>query len=192
MGGCFVCFARGGSGAGSEGDPGWAAAVTMRERRVLASSESVGEAGSPYEAGLLAAREGRLLATALAALPKPPEVLLVNATGMDHPRRAGLALHLGWAMDLPTVGVTHRPFLASGEAPGQWAGSATPLTIDGEQVGWLLRTRSGAYPVAVSPGWRIDLETARRLVLDSVRRVRTPEPIRAARRLARTARARGS
>ncbi|MGH8945515.1 MAG: endonuclease V [Acidimicrobiia bacterium] len=192
MGGCFVCFGRGGPGPGSVGERGWAAAVTMEGRRVLATAETVGESGSPYEPGLLATREGPLLASAVGALSVPPGVLLVNATGLDHPRRAGLALHLGWATDLPTVGVTHRPFLASGETPGGWAGSATPLIIDGEQVGLLLRTRAGALPLAVSPGWRTDLDTARRVVLDAVGRVRTPEPIRQARRLARTVRGRSS
>lgn len=190
VGGCFVCFGRGGSGRGARGDPAWAAAVVMAGRRLRSSAEVEGEAGAPYEAGLLAAREGPLLEAAVAALPEPPDVLLVNATGLDHPRRAGLALHLGWATGLPTVGVTHRPLLASGDEPPVSRGAATPMRIDGEHVGWLLRTRSHALPLAVSPGWRVDLDTAREIVLEAARRVRTPEPIRQARRLARTARGR--
>lgn len=190
IGGCFVCFGRGGSGRGSGGEQGWAAAVVMRRRHVLVSSQVEGESGAPYEPGLLAAREGPLLESAVRALSTSPDVLLVNATGADHPRRAGLATHLGWVMDLPTIGVTHRPFLSSGGEPNTGAGSASPLHIDDDQVGWLLRTRTGALPVAVSPGWRTNLDTARTVVMMSVERARTPEPIRQARRLARTARSR--
>ncbi len=94
-GGCFVCFGRGGEGSGIAGDRGWASAVLMAWRRLLAGSEIVSEAGAPYLPGLLAAREGELLESAVRALPGLPDVLLVNATGRDHPRRAGLALHLG-------------------------------------------------------------------------------------------------
>jgi len=189
-GGCFVCFGRGGEGRGAAGDRGWAAAAVMSGRQLLAGAEIVGEAGAAYLPGLLSAREGALLESAVRALPRVPEVLLVNATGRDHPRRAGLALHLGWVLDLPTVGVTHRPLAASGDPPGSKAGSRSPLWIDGEQVGWWLRTRSWARPVAVSPGWRTGLDTAVEAVRATVMRARTPEPIRQARRIARSARTR--
>jgi deoxyribonuclease V len=162
----------------------------MSGRQLLAGAEIVGEAGAAYAPGLLAAREGALLESAVRALPRVPEVLLVNATGRDHPRRAGLALHVGWVLDLPTVGVTHRPLAASGDPPGSKAGSRSPLWIDGEQVGWWLRTRSWARPVAVSPGWRTGLDTAVEVVRATVMRARTPEPIRQARRIARSARTR--
>ena len=189
-GGCFVCFGRGGEGSGAADDRGWAAAVVMEWRRLVASSEIVSEAGASYLPGLLAAREGELLESAVRALPRLPDVLLVNATGRDHPRRAGLALHIGWVLDLPTVGVTHRPLVASGDQPAPKAGSRAPLWIDGEQVGWWLRTRSQARPVAVSPGWRTGLDTVLEVVKIAGARARTPEPIRQARRLARSARSR--
>lgn len=189
VGGCFVCFTRGGSGVGAHGDRGWAAAVEMRGRRVSFIASVEGAAGAAYASGLLALREGPLLEKAVAALGgHRPEVLLVNATGRDHPRRAGLALHLGWALDLPTVGVTHRPLLAMGERPANPAGARSPLWIDRDQVGWWLRSRVGARPLAVSPGWRTDLDTTVEVVMRSIGRVRTPEPIRQARRIARTAR----
>jgi deoxyribonuclease V len=189
VGGCFVCFTRGGSGVGALGDHGWAAAVEMRGRRVSFTASVEDAAGAAYASGLLALREGRLLEKAVAALGRHrPDVLLVNATGRDHPRRAGLALHLGWALDLPTVGVTHRPLLAMGERPANSAGARTPLWIDRDQVGWWLRSRVGARPLAVSPGWRTDLDTVVEVVMRSIGRVRTPEPIRQARRIARTAR----
>lgn len=190
VGGCFVCFERCVTAPGNAGDPGWAAAVTMTENRIIAANQVHGTAGDPYEPGLLAAREGPLLQKAVGALAVLPDVLLVNATGRDHPRQAGLALHVGWVLDLPTVGVTHRPLLAYGDPPGPWAGSHSPLWIDSEQVGWWLRTRLGARPIAVSPGWRIDLDTALDVVLAAIGGARTPEPIRQARRLAREARSR--
>lgn len=188
VGGCYVCFPRGGRLPGRAGEPGWAAAVVWEGGSLVAEAVVEGEAGAPYVPGLLAAREGPLLEGAVAAVSRLPDVLLVSATGRDHPRCAGLALHLGWALDLPTVGVTHRPLLAEGEHPGPWVGACSSLFLEGEQVGWWLRTRPGALPLAVSVGWRTDPETCRQVVMGSVAGVRTPEPIRHARRLARMAR----
>jgi deoxyribonuclease V len=190
-GGCFVCFGRGGEGMGAAGDPGWAAAVLMERRRLVGTAVIQGAAGAAYAPGLLAAREGALLEAAAEALARRPDVLLVNATGRDHPRRAGLAVHLGWALDLPTVGVTHRPLVAAGETPGPDAGASSALWLEGDQVGWWFRPRAGVRPLAISPGWRIDLAAALEVVRATAGRMRTPEPIRQARRLARTARAAG-
>jgi deoxyribonuclease V len=192
-GGCYACFARGVSGQGAAGDPGVAGAAVTRGRRLLAAATSAGVAGAPYRPALLALREGPLLAAAFRALPAQPDVLLVNATGRDHPRRAGLALHLGAVLDLPTVGVTDRPLLAEGGWPDDAAGAATPLLLDGERVGCWLRTRPGVRPVAVHAAWRTDMEVAVAVVLAATRRpARTPEPLRRARTAARVARARAA
>jgi deoxyribonuclease V len=161
----------------------------MRGRRTMAEATAVGEAGAAYEAGLLALREGPLLEAAVRALREVPDVLLVDATGRDHPRRAGLALHLGAVLDLPTVGVTHRPLLARGEWPADAKGASAPLTLDGEHVGAWVRRRRSARPVAAHPGWRTDLDTAAAVVLGTAGSHRTPEPLRRARTLARLARA---
>jgi deoxyribonuclease V len=190
IGGCFVCFGRGAGGPGREGDPGWAAACVLDDHRSPAAEAVVtGGAGSPYRPGLLALREGRLLAESMAGLPAAPDVLLVDATGRDHPRRAGLALHLGAVLGIPTVGVTHRPLLAGGGPPGAARGDATPLVLDGEVVGLWVRTRRGARPLAVHAAWRTTPEAAATVVMAAAGRVRTPEPLRRARRLAREARA---
>jgi deoxyribonuclease V len=187
--GCFVCFSRGASGPGRAGEPAWAGAALMRADRHLAGTAVVrGKAGPPYEPGLLALREGRLLAAAVRALPGQPEVVIANATGRDHARGAGLALHLGAALDLASVGVTDRPLLAVGAEPGPARGATSPLLLDGEEVARLVRTRAGARPLVVHPGWRTDLGTAVSLVLAAIRRARTPEPLRRARREARLAR----
>lgn len=160
VGAVFACGPRGISGAGEAGQPGWAAAVVGKAWAAVS-----GHLGAPYLPGLLALREGELLERAVRALAEPPDVLLVDATGRDHPRRAGLAVHLGWALGIPTVGVTRR------------------LLHDGEGV---LRTPDGLW---VHAGWRTGPDTAMQVVRSVSGRVRTPLPLREARRLARSARA---
>jgi deoxyribonuclease V len=189
VGGCFVCFPRGPTGAGAAGDPAWAAAALIDRGRTVAIVAVPGAAGASYEAGMLALREGPLLEAAVRALRQRPQVLLVNATGRDHRRGAGLALHLGAVLDLPTVGVTHRPLLAEGDWPAPQRGATSPLRLGTRVVGCWLRTRPSARPLAVHPGWRTDLDTAVAVVLDAAPRTRTPEPLRVARRVAREARA---
>jgi deoxyribonuclease V len=189
VGACFVCFERGPSGPGRKGEPGWAGAAIVEARRVVATATVTGAAGAAYEPGLLALREGPLLEAAVRALSDRPAVLLVDATGRDHPRRAGLALHLGAVLDLPTVGVTHRPLLAAGEWPTDERGATSPLELDGTVVGCWLRTRQGTRPLAVHAGWRTDPPTAVRVVTATLGATRTPEPLRVARRTARAARA---
>jgi deoxyribonuclease V len=156
---------------------------------VVGRAVTTGSAGAPYEPGLLALREGPLLEAAVRAAGAPPDVVLVDASGRDHPRRAGLALHLGAILDVASVGVTHRPLVASGEWPAAEAGSRSPLVLAGETVGFWLRTRAGTRPLAVHAAWRTDAEVAADVVLRSLSGRRTPEPLRLARTLARTARA---
>jgi deoxyribonuclease V len=184
VGACVVRFPRGATGAGGRGDRGWAAAVGRGETAVVR-----GEAGAPYMPGLLALREGPLLEAAVRSLAHAPDVLLVDASGRDHPRRAGLATSLGAVLDLPTVGVTHRPLLAAGAWPANRRGAVAPLRIGEETVGCWLRVRAGVRPLAVHPAWRTDLDTAIAVVLGATARVRTPEPLRRARTAARRARA---
>jgi deoxyribonuclease V len=188
VGACFICFEQD-AGVGRAGDPAWAAAALTRNRRFRGAGVVSGRAGAEYRAGLMALREGRMLEAAVQELAESPEVLLVNATGRDHPRRAGLALHLGVALDMPSIGVTHRTLVAHGDDPGTERGMAAPLRIDNEVVGCWLRTRPGTRPVAVHAAWRTDPETAVTVVMQATKRARTPEPMRRARRLARLARA---
>jgi deoxyribonuclease V len=183
VGAVFLCFARGESGPGEAGDPAWAAACVGEGTTAVP-----GRAGAPYEPGLLALREGALLEAAVRARPEPIDVLLVDATGRDHPRRAGLALQIGAVLGVPTVGVTHRPLVAGGEWPADERGARSRLVLDGDHVGYWLRTRRGTRPLAVHAAWRTDPETAAEVVL-LASRVRTPESLRRARRGAREARA---
>jgi deoxyribonuclease V len=171
-GGVFTTPQRGLIGLGAAGDPGWAAAVVFEDGRLLASTVLEGRFAAAYEPGYLALREGALLERTVRALPIRPEVLLVNATGLDHPRRAGLAIHLGAVLELPTIGVTERRLTGGGE----------------EDLARLVVTQDRARPLVVHSGWRTDLETAMQVVQRLCLRARTPEPLREARRLARTAR----
>jgi deoxyribonuclease V len=188
LGGCFMCFHP----APSETERAWAAATLVRPGRGTVEAVVEGRASAPYRPGLLALREGPLLEAAVRALPERPEVLFVNATGRDHPRRAGLALHLGAILDLPTVGVTDRTLLAEGPPPARAAWSSAPLVLEGEVVGAWLRTREGVRPIAVHAAWRTDVNVAIEVVGRAPGRMRTPGPIRLARQAARRARASAS
>jgi deoxyribonuclease V len=184
VGACYACFSQAEPGLGQADDTGWAAAALGEEVAVTSAVSTEG-----YEAGMLALREGPLLEAATRGLTELPDVLLVDATGRDHPRRAGLALQLGAVLGVPTVGLTDRPLLAHGEMPDDERGAASPLEIEGERVGYLLRTRRGARPICVHAAWRTMPEAALEIVLSATGRMRTPEPLRTARSAARSARA---
>ena len=188
IGGCWVCLPRGLTGPGTDHDPAWCAVVAMQRARMDEQRIVPGTARAPYVPGLMALRLGPMMEQTVRTLDKRPDVLLLDATASDHPRRAGLALHLGAELDLPTIGVTHRPLIASGEWPIDRRGATSPLRIGDSVVGCWLRTQTGVRPLAVHPGWRIDLATAVEVVLMVTRRHRTPEPLRRARQLARRAR----
>jgi deoxyribonuclease V len=187
IGGCWVCFPRGLTGRGAPGDPAWTAAVVMCEGDVVDQGVSTGVAGAPFIPGLLALRIGRLMEQSV-ALAMRPDVLLLDAAGRDHPRRAGLALHLGAELGIPTLGITHRPLVAEGEWPGDRRGATSLLRIGDTVVGCWMRTQPGVRPLVVHPGWRVDLAPAVEVVALSAVRRRTPEPLRRARELARRAR----
>jgi deoxyribonuclease V len=187
--GCFICYPKKHEGSGAAGDQCWAAAVLLQDGRPDAIETLSGIVAKAYEPGLLALREGPWLEEAVMRLPEKPQAVLVNATGRDHPRRAGLALHLGARLSLPTVGVTRNPLLAEGPWPEDERGASSLLKIGNDVVGCWLRTRRGSAPLAVHAAWRTDTETAAAVVMDVAGNYRTPEPLRQARRAARLARA---
>lgn len=186
----FVAFVRGEQGPGHPGDRAWVGAVLVESGRVVSSRVVPGVAGAAYVPGLLALREGTMLAEALAPLADRADVVMVDATGRDHPRRAGLAVHLGAMLDRPSIGVTHRRLQARVVEPGVEAGSTAPVWVDGVEVARTVRTVTGVRPVVAHAGWRTDASTAAQVVLASRGGARTPEPLRHARRLARTTRER--
>jgi deoxyribonuclease V len=164
---------------------GWAAAVTEEAGAATVSATLVARVEAPFEPGQLALREGPILESVVRRLARRPDVLLVAAAGRDHPRRCGLALHLGAVLDIPTVGVTDDPLVATGEDPlPAWASDA-PLRVGEEIVGYRIRTRAGAKPVVAHAAWRTSADTAAEIVLGATSLARWPEPVREARRLAR-------
>ena len=139
----------------------------------------------PYLPGLLFFREAPAITEALNQLSKRPDLLLVDGQGLAHPRRFGLACHLGVLADVPTIGVAKSRLIGTYEEPGIERGAWSPLADGGETIGAVLRTRRAVRPVFVSVGHRISLRTAIDLVLRCTSQFRLPEPIRAADRLSR-------
>ncbi|MCX8133407.1 MAG: deoxyribonuclease V [Roseococcus sp.] len=135
----------------------------------------------PYIPGLLAFREAPAVMAALAALPERPDLLMVDGQGIAHPRRCGLAAHLGVLCDLPSIGVAKSRLIGAPEAPlGEAPGAVVRLRDGEEVVGALLRSRARAHPLHVSIGHRVSLETALSWVRATLRGHRLPEPTRLA------------
>ena len=134
----------------------------------------------PYVPGLLSFREIPSVAGALEKVETTVDALILDAQGLAHPRRMGLASHLGLFLDVPTVGCAKSLLVGGYEEPGEEKGSATELVHRGEVVGKAVRTRSRVSPVFVSVGNRIGLESAVGLVLACCTRYRLPETTRRA------------
>lgn len=141
-------------------------------------------ASFPYVPGLLAFREGPVVLAALEDLAVSPDVLIFDAHGFAHPRRMGLATHLGVLLDLPSVGCAKSRLCGEYSQPDQTKGSWTPLREGDEVIGAVVRTRDRVSPVFVSVGHRVDLSGAISLVLRCAPRYRLPETTRWAHRLA--------
>ena len=137
-----------------------------------------------YIPGLPSFRELAAALAALAGLTSVPDLVLCDGQGIAHPRRCGLASHLGLAADLPCIGVAKRRLVGEHRDPGVRRGAWTPLVDAEERIGAVLRTRAGVKPVYVSVGHRVSLETALHYVMACTPRYRIPEPIRAAHRAA--------
>ena len=138
----------------------------------------------PYVPGLLSYREVPAAWAALQRLRHQPDLLLCDGHGVAHPRRFGLACHLGVLCDLPSIGVAKSRLIGQFTPPGTGRGERTPLLDGAEQIGTVLRSRTGVSPLFVSIGHRVSLPTAVDLVLATCRRYRLPEPARLAHRLA--------
>lgn len=139
----------------------------------------------PYIPGLLSFREAPGILAALEQLASLPEILIVDGHGLAHPRRFGLACHLGVLLDLPAIGCAKSILTGNIGFLGSGVGDTADLISDGELVGVALRTRQEVKPVYVSIGHRVDLDSAVQIVLACGRGYRLPEPIRRAHALAK-------
>lgn len=169
--------------AGNAETPARAAVVVVRWPEVEPVEQSVveTEVRFPYVPGLLSFREIPALLPAFEQLRHVPDLIIVDGQGFAHPRRFGLASHLGLVLDLPSIGCAKSRLIGmpSGEL-GEERGSRTPLIDHDEVVGELVRTRSGVNPVYVSVGYKISLDAACDWVLALATRYRLPEPTRLA------------
>ena len=134
----------------------------------------------PYVPGLLAFREIPPVVGALRQVETAVDAVILDAQGLAHPRRMGLASHIGLFLDVPTVGCAKSVLVGKFEDPGVEKGSVTDLVHRGEVVGMVVRTRTGVSPVYVSVGNQIDLGSATALVLACCTKYRLPEPTRQA------------
>src|SRR6266446_7434486 len=139
----------------------------------------------PYIPGLLSFRETPAILGAFSLLKQQPELVMVDGQGIAHPRRLGIASHLGLWLDLPTIGCA-KSILTGHHAPlSEQAGAWVPLLDKGETIGAVVRTRTGVKPMIISSGHRISLETSLHYVLACCKGYRLPEPTRQADKLSK-------
>ncbi len=144
-----------------------------------------GPVAFPYVPGLLSFREMPAVLPALERLSTQPDVFILDAQGYAHPRRFGLACHLGVLLDKPAIGVAKTRLVGRHDAPGPEKGSRTPLVHDGETIGSVVRTRERVNPVFVSVGHRATLDDAVALTLRCATRFKLPMPTHLAHRLSK-------
>lgn len=158
--------------------------ATFPDFRVVETARAIRPTPFPYVPGLLSFREGPVLEEAFESLATEPDLFVFDGNGLAHPRRIGLASHMGLWLGRPTVGSAKTRLTGRHEPVPPEKGAWTPLIDKGEVVGAALRTRAGTNPIFVSPGHLIDLASAIELVLRCAPKYRLPEPIRLAHKAA--------
>ncbi|MBU4373663.1 MAG: endonuclease V [Euryarchaeota archaeon] len=133
----------------------------------------------PYIPTFLSFREGPAIVSAFKKLKNSPDILIVDGAGINHPRSAGIATHVGVALDVPTIGITKKILCGAGDEPSQ-VGEANPLIYEGKKVGWLLKSSKRSRAIVVAPGHRVSLDGSLVIVKHCLRSHKLPEPIRLA------------
>jgi deoxyribonuclease V len=154
--------------------------LDTRDWTVVERQGAVLEVTFPYVPGLLSFREAPVLLAAFAKARSEPDVVMLDGQGLAHPRRLGLACHVGLWLDRPCFGCAKSVLTGHFEDLGPRAGSTAPLIHRGEVVGQAVRTKNGVQPVFVSVGHKLDLDSAVRVTLACGRGYRIPEPTRQA------------
>lgn len=173
-------------GYDAKNDTSRAVVVVLKfpELELIETSEAILPIQFPYVPGLLSFRETPVAIKALEKLENAPDLILCDGQGLAHPRRFGIACHIGLLADVPTVGVAKSLLIGKFENLGEERGSTAPLIHKNEQVGVVLRSKDKVQPLYVSIGHRISLETAVRYVLQCTPKYRLPETTRLADKLA--------
>jgi deoxyribonuclease V len=181
--GCDLAFL----GRGRRGDTARAAVVLLSYPDLQLLEQQVAEAPVtfPYVPGLLAFRELPALLQAFEKLQQAPDLLLVDGQGYAHPRRFGIACHLGLLLDVPAIGVAKSRLSGEAPDPGPARGATSDLTDSGELIGRLVRTKDNVKPLYISVGHMISLEAAVAWTLRLAPTHRLPEPARLADRLSK-------
>jgi deoxyribonuclease V len=161
---------------------GYAAVIvySFPKLQEIERASAVGNLNFPYVPGLLSFREIPLLREAFAKLKRQPDLIIVDGQGIAHPRRIGIASHLGLALDIPTIGSAKSLLVGEYQRPHQERGSTSPLMDGSDRIGTVLRTRAGVSPLFISIGHRVDLRTAVKYVLKCSDGFRLPKPQRLA------------
>ena len=171
--------------AGAPRNIAWAGAVVMKGHTLLATATCTRRLTRPYHPGYLAVAVGPILEDVVHALPMRPDVVIVNAAGRDHVRGAGLAIQLGSALGIATVGITDKTDLGVAAEPGAHRGDACPVNLDGEVVGYQVRTHERSNPIVAHAAWLTTPELARDVAVRTTEQLRLPEPVHRARQLSR-------
>jgi len=160
----------------------YAAVVVLRtsDWSVVETQETVRESPFPYIPGLLSFREAPALLEAFALLKTVPDAVMIDGQGYAHPRRMGIASHIGLCLGVPTIGCAKSRLTGTYKEPGWKRGSLSRLLDKGDPIGSVVRTRDKVQPLFVSVGHKIDLASAVRMVLKSAQGYRIAEPTRQA------------
>lgn len=154
--------------------------LSTEDWSIVETQGVVSTASFPYVPGLLSFREVPIVLEAFAKLQSKPDAVMCDGQGFAHPRRFGLACHLGLWLQLPTFGCAKSRLIGAHDEPGPDVGATAALRDKGKIIGTVVRTRDGVKPLFVSAGHRIDLKSAVQWTLRSARGYRVPEPTRQA------------
>jgi len=171
---------------GFRGDEAIAAVVVLRypQMEVVETATATVPVEFPYIPGLLAFREGPAVVAALGKLQHEPDLLIFDGQGLAHPRRMGIATHIGLIFDKPSIGCAKSRLFGTHHEPGPRRGSYVHLYDGNEVIGAVLRTKDNVSPLYISIGHRIDLNSAIEIILNCCKGYRLPEPTRLAHQLA--------
>ena len=147
--------------------------------KLITYSHSVMPVDFPYIPGLLSFREAPAIITAFRALKIKPDLLVIDGGGINHPRFAGLATHVGVILDVATIGVTKNILCGTGELPDE-EGDACIIKYKGKEIAYYLKSRKGSRPIIVAPGHKVSLATSLMLIKNCIRKHKLPEPTRIA------------
>ena len=150
------------------------------EISLIEKTYTVTETLFPYIPGFLSFREGPSIIMALKGLKRKPDIILFDGQGIAHPKRLGIASHIGVLLNIPTIGCAKSRLIGTYKEPGPKKGTCSSLLYKKEIVGVVLRTKDSVKPLFVSPGNRIDIQGSIEIVLACSQRYRIPEPLRRA------------